>query len=75
MPSQVVASPQPPALMAAFGLALGTLGVGGQAQMAHDPPQPGRVQPPGRLHQHRFGLGGQVVGQLLGAVGQHLGMG
>ena len=43
--------------------------------MAQDPPQPGRVQPPGRLHQHRLGLGGQVVGELLGAVGQHLGMG
>ena len=67
--------PQPPAQVLPLGLALGTLGVSGRQEMAHDPPQPGRVQPPGRRHQHRFGLGGQVVGELLGAVSQHLGMG
>ena len=49
--------------------------VGGQAQMGDDPPQPRRIQPPGRLHQHRFGLGGDRVGEVLGAMGQHPGMG
>jgi hypothetical protein len=43
--------------------------------MGDDPAQPRRVQPPGRLHQHRFGLGGQMVGQIVGAGGQHLGVG
>ena len=43
--------------------------------MTDDPPQPGRVQPPGRLHQHRLGLGREVIRQVLGVVGQHLGMG
>ena len=68
-PLQGGGQPQPPATMAPLGLALGTLGVGGRQEMAQDPPQPGRVQPPRRLHQHRFGLGGQVVGQLAGCRG------
>ena len=67
--------PQPPPLVAPLGLGVGALGVGDQPQMGDDPAQPGRVQPPGRLHQDRFGLGGEVVGQVVGAVGQHLGVG
>ena len=67
--------PQPPPLMAPLSLGLGALGVDSRAQMGDDPAQPGRVQPPGRRHQHRLGLGGEVVGQVLGAVGQHLGVG
>ena len=67
--------PQPPALMTPFGLGVGTLRVGDPAQLADDPPQPQRVQPPGRLDQHRFGLGGGVGGQILGAGRQHLSVG
>jgi hypothetical protein len=33
--------------MAALGLLVGTLGVGDPAQVADDPPQPTRIQPPG----------------------------
>ena len=43
-------------------------------QMAQEPPQPSWVQPTGRLHQDRFGLDGDVVGQRMGAGGDHLGM-
>jgi hypothetical protein len=43
--------------------------------MRDDPPQPGWVQPPGRLQQHRLGLHGDVGGEAVGAVGQHLGVG
>ena len=43
--------------------------------MAQDRSQPGRVQPPGRLHQHRFGLHGDVIREVVGAVGQDRGMG
>jgi hypothetical protein len=43
--------------------------------MADDLSQPGWVQPPGRLHQHRFGLHSDVVGELLGAGGQDAGVG
>ena len=67
--------PQPPPLVAPLGLGVGALGVDSRAQMGDDPAQPGRVKPPSRGQQGRFGLGGEVVGQLLGAVGQHLGMG
>ena len=54
---------------------VGTLGVGDLLQMPQDPAQPGRVQPGGRLQEHRLGLGGDLGGQLLGAVGEHLGVG
>ena len=53
----------------------GTLGIGDQPQMPQDPPQPRRVQPPRRLDQDGFGFGGDLGGQLLGAVGEHLGVG
>jgi hypothetical protein len=36
--------PHPPPLVAAFGLAVGAVGVGNQPQVVQDPPQPGRVQ-------------------------------
>ena len=48
---------------------VGALGVGDLVQMAQDPPQPRWVQPPGRLHQHRFGLDGHVGGQVRGCRG------
>ncbi len=43
--------------------------------MADDPPPPRRIQPTGRRHQHRLGRGSHLVGQTLGAMGQHRGMG
>ena len=61
--------------MAAFGPVVLTVGVGHRHQMANGPPQPGRVQPPGRLDQHRFGLGSGLGGQVVGALGQHAGVG
>ena len=61
--------------MLLFGLGVGTVGVGDQPQMAQYPPQPRRVQAAGRFHQHRFSVGGGVGGQVVGAVGQDLGVG
>ena len=61
--------------MAPFGPAGGAVGVGDQLEMAQDLSQPGRVQPPGRLHQHRFGLGGDVIREVVGADREHAGMG
>jgi hypothetical protein len=66
--------PQPPPLVAPLPLPLGTIRVGDQQQMAQDPPQPPWVQPSGRLDQDRFGLGGHMLGQVVGAVGHHPGM-
>jgi hypothetical protein len=42
--------------------------------MAQDSSQPGRVQAAGRLHQDRFGLGGDLGGQVVGADREHAGM-
>ncbi len=53
----------------------GAVGVGDLEQVPHDPPQPAWVQLSGRLDQHRFRFHGDVVGQVLGAGGDHLGMG
>jgi hypothetical protein len=50
---------------------LGGIRVGDRPQVREDPPQPPRVKPPGRLQQHRLGLGGGVGGQLGGAGRQH----
>jgi hypothetical protein len=61
--------------MAPLPLRLGTVGVGDQLEVAKDPPQPRRIQPSGRRQQDRFGLDGEVVGEGLGAVGQHPSMG
>ena len=74
MPSKVGASHSPRADGAARP-AVAAVGVGDQPQMPQDPPQPGWVQPTGGLHQHGFGLGGDVVGQVVGALGQHPGVG
>jgi hypothetical protein len=60
--------------VAPLGLGVGAVGIGDQPQMGHGLAQPRRVQPPRGVQQHRFGLGGGVVGQVVGAVGQHLGM-
>jgi len=60
--------------MAPLGLGVGAVRVGDHAQVAHHPSQPGRVQPSGGLDQDRFGLGGQVVGQVSGAVSQDAGV-
>jgi hypothetical protein len=54
---------------------LGAIGVGDQLEVAQDPPQPGRIQPTGCFQQDRFGLGGHMLGEVLGALGQHPGMG
>jgi hypothetical protein len=60
--------------MAALGLLVGTLGVGDQLEVADSPPQLGWVKAAGRLDQDRFGLGGELVGEVVGAVGHHGGM-
>ena len=57
--------------MALLGLAVGAVGVGDLAQMPHEPTQLGRIQPAGGLEQDRFGLGGDVGGEPVGAVGHH----
>jgi len=67
--------PHPPILMAPLGAVALALWVGHQPQMPQEPPQPGWVQPPGGIHQHGFGLGGDVEGEVLGAGGQHGGVG
>ena len=61
--------------MAPLGLGVSAVGVGDQLEVAKDPAQPGWVQPTGRLDQHRFGLHSDLVGQVLGAVGHHCGVG
>jgi hypothetical protein len=67
--------PQAALLIAPLGVGAGAVGVGDQPQVGDGPPQPGRVQPPGRRHQHWFGLGGEMGGQIVGAGSQHLGVG
>ena len=61
--------------MAPLGLAVGGVGVGDQPQMAQDSSQPGWVEAAGRLHQDRFGLGGDLGGEVVGADREHAGMG
>ena len=61
--------------MLAVGLGLGPLRVGDHLQMSDDPAQSGWVQPPGRLQQDGFGVGGRGGGQVLGAVSEHAGVG
>jgi hypothetical protein len=60
--------------VAPLGLVAGAVGVGDPPQVGHGPPQPGRVQPAGRRHQDRFGLGSNMGGEVVGAVSQHLGV-
>ena len=54
---------------------VGTVGVDHLLEMAQGASPPGWVQPSGRRQEHRVGLGGQVGGQVLGAVGDHRGVG
>ena len=61
--------------MAAFAIAVSTLGVGDLAQVPDRLAQQWRIQPTRRLQQHRFGLGSDLIWQVVGAVGQDPGMG
>ena len=62
--------------MAPLGLVVGALGIGNQPQVAQGPPQPRRIQPPGGgLQQHRLGLRRSAIGEVVGAMGQHRGVG
>ena len=61
--------------MAALAGDLGPAGVGDLDQVLDHLAQPGRIQAPGRLEQDRFGVGGEVVGELAGAVDQDPSMG
>ena len=61
--------PQPPAGMPLLGAAGLVVGVGDRLEVAKDPPQPGWVQPTGRLDQDWFGLHGDRLGQRLDAAG------
>jgi hypothetical protein len=67
--------PQAALLVLPLDPVLGGVGVGDQPQMGDGPPQPWRVQAPGRVHQDRFGVGGDMVGEVVGAGGEHLGVG
>jgi hypothetical protein len=58
-----------------LGPGLGGVGVGDEAQVGDDPSQARRVEAAGGLQQHRFGLDRRVGGEVLGAVGQHGGVG
>jgi len=60
-----------PEPMPQLALTVGPVRVSHQLEMAQDPPQPRRVQPPGRRHQHRLSLNRDLVGQVLGAMSQH----
>jgi len=60
--------------MAAVAGRGGTVGVGDLAQISHGLAELGWVEAAGRLDQDRFGVGGEVVGELAGALGQHPGM-
>ena len=70
-PVQGRSQPQPPPGMPPLQFTVGAVRVGHQLEMAQDPSQPRRIQPTGRLHQHRLGLHGHLVGQVLGAMSQH----
>jgi hypothetical protein len=61
--------------MAAVAGRGGTVGVGDLAQISHGLAELGWVEAAGRVDQDRFGVGGEVVGELAGALGQHPGMG
>ena len=61
--------------MPQLAVAVGGGRVGDKTKMSDDPPQPGRVQPTGRLHQHRLRRHSHIVGEVLGAMSQHPSMG
>ena len=75
MPSQVGASHNPRRPYRTSLWRSARVRVSDQTQMAQDPPQPRRIQPSGRLHQHRLGRHRHLLGQLLGAMSQHPSMG
>ena len=54
--------------MAALGLVVGPVGVGDQLEVADDLAEPGRVEAPGGFEQDWFGVGGELVGEVVGAV-------
>jgi hypothetical protein len=62
--------PQPPAVVAPQRLLVGGIRVGDLAEVTDDLAQPGWVQPPRGLQQHRFGGGGGRWGEGLGGAGQ-----
>jgi hypothetical protein len=74
MPSQVGPATAP-AAMAPLTLPVGALGVGDLLEVAQDAAESGWVQASGRRRQHRRGLGRGVGGEVVGAVGQHRGVG
>jgi hypothetical protein len=61
--------------MASLGLGVSRLGINRLSQVGDGPPQPRWVQAAGRRHQDRLGPGGHRGGQVVGAGGQHRGMG
>ena len=67
--------PQPTPLVTARGGPVGPVRVGDLAQMGDGLAQPRRVHPPSGLEQHGFGVQLDMVGELVGAVGDHLGVG
>ena len=75
MPSKVGASHNPRCWCWRSAWRSAASGSATSAQMADDLSQPGWVQAPGRVHQDGFGLGGGVGGQVVGAGGQHRGVG
>jgi hypothetical protein len=57
--------PQAALLVASLGPVGFVVGVGDQPQMPQDLPQPGWVEPPGRVQEHWFGLGRNVAGEVV----------
>jgi hypothetical protein len=60
--------------MPSLSVAVGAVGVSHQLQMGEQPPESGWVQVAGRLDQHRLRLFGDVLREVVGAVGQRAGM-
>jgi hypothetical protein len=58
-------NPQPPTVVPPQGPLVGGIRVGHLTEMADHLAQPGWVQPPRRLQQHRLGRGGGRGGELL----------
>jgi hypothetical protein len=61
--------------MAALAGGIGTFGVGDLQQIADRLAQPRRIHLGRGLHQHRLSFPSHLVGELVGALGQHPGMG
>jgi hypothetical protein len=67
--------PQAPALMTPLGPPIGTVRISDLEQMPHRLAKPGRIHLAGGLQQHRLGRPGDLLGELTGALSEHLGMG